>query len=69
MKGYISKLDKAKRKVKSQYGFLTDATQISRVVRQTLAKMIVGETTTIGKVNGKFVLDKETVLKKPCLPR
>jgi hypothetical protein len=68
MKGYVSKWDQAKIRAASQYKFLDNESQILNVARQIMAKLIVGKTTTIGNINGKLVLNKEKVLKKPILP-
>lgn len=72
MKNYQSKLDRATRLAKNDFPNATPA-ELKRVIRQYLAKFIVGMDTTIGSkrnAEGKmeFYLDKKNPLTKPKLP-
>ena len=57
MKGYISKYEKAVAHVERNYSLCTEEEK-KRVVRQVMAKYIVGNA-TIGKVNSKLVVHKQ----------
>lgn len=56
MKGYVSKLDRAKSIAKS-YGYKEEDFGFNNVVKQIFAKLIVNYR-TIGKSNGKLIVHK-----------